>query len=96
MDFRLKRMGGYQEGFGEIYAELATGARAQHVEASSLAKKAGATADWESIGPGNVGGRVRSILIDPVNPNIVWLGAVTGGVGEQFDRRVDVGAVVDV
>ena len=35
---------------------------------------------WVSIGPGNIGGRIRSIIIHPTNPTIVWLGAVSGGV----------------
>ncbi len=35
---------------------------------------------WSSIGPGNIGGRTRSIIIHPTDPNIIWLGAVGGGV----------------
>jgi photosystem II stability/assembly factor-like uncharacterized protein len=35
---------------------------------------------WTSIGPGNIGGRTRSIIIHPTNPNIMWLGGVGGGV----------------
>jgi hypothetical protein len=35
---------------------------------------------WTSIGPGNIGGRTRSIIIHPSNPNIIWLGAVGGGI----------------
>jgi hypothetical protein len=44
-----------------------------------------AAAVWDNLGPGNVGGRIRSILVDPTNPNIVWLGAVTGGVWKSLD-----------
>jgi photosystem II stability/assembly factor-like uncharacterized protein len=35
---------------------------------------------WSNLGPGNVGGRTRSIAIDPTNPNTIFAGAVTGGV----------------
>ena len=35
---------------------------------------------WVSIGPGNIGGRIRSIIIHPTNPTTMWLGAVSGGV----------------
>jgi outer membrane protein assembly factor BamB len=35
---------------------------------------------WKSIGPGNIGGRIRSILIDPANPQKIYVGSVGGGV----------------
>jgi len=35
---------------------------------------------WSWLGPGNIGGRVRSILIHPTNPSIMWAGAVSGGI----------------
>jgi hypothetical protein len=36
---------------------------------------------WVSIGPGNIGGRIRSIIIHPnPHPEIIWAGAVSGGV----------------
>ena len=40
---------------------------------------------WRWLGPGNVGGRVRGILIHPANPNILWCGAATGGVWKSTD-----------
>jgi hypothetical protein len=40
---------------------------------------------WTSLGPGNVGGRTRSILIDPTSPSTVYAGAVTGGVWKTTD-----------
>lgn len=38
--------------------------------------------DWVSIGPGNIGGRIRSMVIHPnyPNPATIWVGAVSGGV----------------
>lgn len=40
------------------------------------------TPDWVSIGPGNIGGRIRSMVIHPQYPNppTIWVGAVSGGV----------------
>jgi photosystem II stability/assembly factor-like uncharacterized protein len=35
---------------------------------------------WTSIGPGNIGGRIRSLIIHPINPNIMWVGGLAGGV----------------
>jgi photosystem II stability/assembly factor-like uncharacterized protein len=35
---------------------------------------------WTRIGPGNIGGRLRSIIIHPTNPSTMWVGAVGGGV----------------
>ena len=36
--------------------------------------------DWISVGPGNIGGRIRAIAIDPTNANNIWLGSVGGGI----------------
>ncbi len=36
-------------------------------------------ANWTLLGPGNIGGRIRSILIHPTNPSIMWVGSVGGG-----------------
>jgi hypothetical protein len=44
---------------------------------------------WEEIGPGNIGGRMRSILIDPSNANIIYLGAVSGGVWKTTTGGTD-------
>src|SRR5439155_8800102 len=38
------------------------------------------TNSWTWLGPGNIGGRVRSILVHPTLTNILWCGAVNGGV----------------
>jgi photosystem II stability/assembly factor-like uncharacterized protein len=35
---------------------------------------------WRSIGPGNVGGRIRSIVIHPTIPGTMWVGSLGGGV----------------
>ncbi len=42
--------------------------------------------NWQSLGPGNVGGRTRSLLIRPDDPDTMYAGAVGGGVWETTDR----------
>jgi hypothetical protein len=36
--------------------------------------------DWTPLGPGNIGGRTRSLVIHPTNPSIMYLGSVGGGI----------------
>jgi photosystem II stability/assembly factor-like uncharacterized protein len=38
------------------------------------------TNNWEWLGPGNIGGRTRSIVIHPSQPGTMWVGGVGGGV----------------
>lgn len=40
---------------------------------------------WSSLGPGNIGGRTRAIVIDPTNPNSMFAAAVTGGVWKTIN-----------
>src|SRR3990172_7394974 len=40
---------------------------------------------WTELGPGNIGGRIRSILIHPTEPNRMWLGSVSGGIWKTTD-----------
>jgi len=35
---------------------------------------------WQPLGPGNIGGRTRGLLIDPGNPNVMYAAGVAGGV----------------
>ncbi|MBX7187700.1 MAG: hypothetical protein K1Y01_21340 [Vicinamibacteria bacterium] len=35
---------------------------------------------WTWLGPGNVGGRLRAILIHPTTPSKMWVGSVGGGI----------------
>lgn len=47
---------------------------------------AGITADsWTWIGPGNIGGRIRAILIHPTLPNTLWIGSASGGIWKTTD-----------
>ncbi len=45
-----------------------------------------AAMNWIERGPGNVGGRTRSILIDPDDPQNTWIaGSVSGGIWKTTD-----------
>ncbi|PKH07988.1 hypothetical protein [Moritella sp. Urea-trap-13] len=35
---------------------------------------------WQALGPGNVGGRIRSIAFDPDNSANIYVGSVSGGI----------------
>ncbi|MCA1815892.1 MAG: hypothetical protein LC746_05690 [Acidobacteria bacterium] len=51
---------------------------------------------WESLGPRNVGGRVRSVVVDPQSPNNIWIGSVGGGVWRTRDGGATFTAVNDL
>ena len=40
---------------------------------------------WQPLGPGNIGGRTRAIVIDPGRPNVIYAGTATGGVWKTVD-----------
>lgn len=50
---------------------------------------------WMSIGPGNVGGRVRSILVHPTKPSTMFAGSVGGGIWKTVDGGASWAAVDD-
>jgi len=41
--------------------------------------------NWQSLGPGNVGGRTRCIVINPLDTRIMYAGAATGGIFKTLD-----------
>lgn len=40
---------------------------------------------WTSLGPGNAGGRIRALVIHPLDPNIMYTAGVAGGVWKSVD-----------
>jgi hypothetical protein len=44
------------------------------------ASTSGVLGTWQALGPGNVGGRTRALLVDPVNPDVMYAAAVAGGI----------------
>lgn len=51
----------------------------------ALAKSAAAQLNWEFVGPGNIGGRLRGLLVHPNNPNLLYVGSASGGVWKSTD-----------
>ncbi len=39
-----------------------------------------ASGGWQWLGPGNIGGRVRALVVHPTDPNRMWVGSVGGGI----------------
>src|SRR5262245_8259333 len=39
-----------------------------------------ALASWRPLGPGNIGGRTRALVVDRLNPLIMYAGGVAGGI----------------
>lgn len=40
---------------------------------------------WQPLGPGNIGGRVRGLVVHPKDPNTIYAGSATGGVWKTTD-----------
>jgi hypothetical protein len=40
---------------------------------------------WQFLGPGNIGGRTRAILIDPLQPNVMYAAGVSGGIWKSLN-----------
>jgi len=49
------------------------------------AHAASAVGTWEPLGPGNLGGRTRTLVIDPAQPDILYTAGVSGGVWKSTD-----------
>jgi photosystem II stability/assembly factor-like uncharacterized protein len=51
---------------------------------------------WTSLGPGNIGGRTRSIILHPTEHQRFWLGSVGGGVWQTLDGGASFSPVNDL
>jgi photosystem II stability/assembly factor-like uncharacterized protein len=52
---------------------------------SRIGEAATAPGAWESLGPGNLGGRTRALVVDPVRSLILYAAGVDGGVWKTTD-----------
>ncbi len=69
-----------------VHSVVLSTADAPWVRAGSAAEAAaGRLPSWESLGPGNIGGRVRGFVIDPSDPRIMYVSGVSGGVWKTTD-----------
>lgn len=58
--------------------------------------KGNSISSWSPLGPGNIGGRIRSIIIKPSNPNHILIGAVSGGIWKTTDGGLSWNSKTDV
>ena len=57
---------------------------AKSFKATSLLRTSN-TSSWEFAGPVNIGGRLVDVEFDPINPQIAYLAAASGGVFKTID-----------
>ena len=50
------------------------------VQSTSLDDSPGPLGKWRFLGPGNIGGRTRVLVVDPVQLHIMYTGGVSGGI----------------
>ncbi|MFN4111672.1 MAG: WD40/YVTN/BNR-like repeat-containing protein, partial [Ignavibacteria bacterium] len=59
----------------------------KHIEENNLIDDSKVTElNWTKLGPTNMAGRVRSIVIDYTNPSILYTGSVSGGVWKSTNE----------
>jgi len=69
-----------------VLTQKATGKNASDVQPNLVGDpQAGVLGTWNDLGPGNVGGRSRSLLVNPVDPNIMYTAGVAGGIWKTTD-----------
>jgi photosystem II stability/assembly factor-like uncharacterized protein len=51
----------------------------------SLATPSNIVAEWEPVGPTNIGGRITSLACHPTHPERIWAGSAGGGVWQSKD-----------
>jgi hypothetical protein len=70
-------------------------AREQMAAMAPLSKGTTPIGSWTFLGPGNIGGRTRVLVLDPDQPNVMYAAAVSGGVwksvtsGARWDATGD-------
>jgi len=62
------------------YADVFAAEQEVMQKAALYKTNAGLASEWIELGPDNIGGRTRAILIDRNNPNRIYAGAVGGGL----------------
>lgn len=53
--------------------------------AATAAVSPGAIKGWQWLGPGNIGGRTRALVIDPFDPDVMYAAGVAGGIWKSLD-----------
>lgn len=61
----------------QLCVRIARNARTR-TRRSAVGPPAGGIIAWQSLGPGNIGGRTRALVIDPTDPDILYAGTELG------------------
>lgn len=69
----------HPEGTDITQLKLAAKEKTQAMRAVTADKDAGLW-EWDWLGPGNIGGRVRAILLHPTDQDVMWVGSASGGI----------------
>ena len=84
---------------GDANVDISSADGDQSKSGSALALEAGATGGvlgtWQSLGPGNVGGRTRALIIDPTNPSVMYAAGVAGGIWKSTNGGASWSALDD-
>ncbi len=83
----------FPHGTADKTAHLEALQQAQHMR--SLAKAASEEAVWQFAGPVNIGGRFSDVEFNPLDPEIVYASAATGGVFKSVDRGLTWAPIFD-
>jgi len=70
---------------GKIRPDGMMKARAQIAEMNFRSRFSGESELWVERGPDNVPGRTRALVISPADRNVMWTGAVGGGIWKTTD-----------
>ncbi|HTR82210.1 MAG TPA: T9SS type A sorting domain-containing protein [Bacteroidota bacterium] len=84
--FRYQILAGNQEGkvdLEKLRRDAVTATRSMRRPFGVLEKTTSLA--WSALGPGNIGGRVRSIVINPTNSSQIIIGSVSGGIWKSID-----------
>jgi len=91
--FRDQRLS--EDGTVPENAELNAYRLAQHYREKAKSVHTPKAVTWSWIGPGNIGGRMRSMIIDPTFPDRLFVGGVSGGIWRTDDGGTNWTPVAD-
>ena len=83
---RVRALPRYSSRFGTLV---------NRVSPPDAARVAAAFGTWEPLGPGNIGGRTRTLVFDPVQPQTLYTAGVSGGVWKSSDSGANWDPVSD-
>jgi hypothetical protein len=76
----MRRMDHYSTVTGVLRQRVARDVAGNAADTASNATAPRPFGTWQFLGPGNVGGRTRALMIDPSNPRVMYAAGVSGGI----------------